>query len=81
MENQLDPSLLLELVRMKMPFGRYKDRLICDLPESYLQWFETKGYPAGKLGNLMQTMRVIKINGLEYLLTPLKQDEAQKREK
>ncbi len=67
-----DPKLLLELVNMKMPFGKYKDRVLCDLPVSYLEWFHAKGFPQGKLGMLLQTLYEIKINGLEYLLKPLK---------
>jgi uncharacterized protein len=67
-----DAELLLQLVKMKMPFGKYKDRLLCDLPVSYLEWFVGKGFPAGKLGILLQTLYEIKLNGLEYLLAPLK---------
>ncbi|WP_232214714.1 DUF3820 family protein [Asinibacterium sp. OR53] len=69
---QPNPDVLLELVRMKMPFGKYKDRLLCDLPISYLEWFQQKGFPKGKLGELLQTLYVIKLNGLEYLLKPLR---------
>jgi uncharacterized protein (DUF3820 family) len=69
---QPDPNILLELVRMKMPFGKYKDRLLCDLPVSYLEWFQQKGFPKGKLGVLLETIYVIKLNGLEHLLKPLK---------
>ncbi len=67
-----DPQLLLQLVKMKMPFGKYKDTLLCDLPVSYLEWFQRKGFPAGELGMLLQTIYEIKLNGLEYLLDPLK---------
>jgi uncharacterized protein (DUF3820 family) len=48
-------ALLLQLVKMKMPFGKYKDRLLCDLPVSYLEWFARKGFPAGKLGTVSYT--------------------------
>jgi len=65
-------ELLIQLVKMKMPFGKYKDRLLCDLPVSYLEWFARKGFPTGKLGMLLQTLYEIKLNGLEYLLEPLK---------
>lgn len=71
-DNNAHRELLLQLVKMKMPFGKYKDRLLCDLPVSYLEWFQRKGFPKGKLGMLLQTMYEIKINGLEYLLKPLK---------
>ncbi len=65
-------EMLLELVTMKMPYGKYKDRLICELPMSYLEWLNRKQFPKGKLGNYLQTMYEIKLNGLEGLLTPLK---------
>jgi len=57
---------------MRMPFGKYKDRLIADLPESYLMWFRQNGFPPGKLGMLLATMYEIKVNGLEYLLKDLR---------
>jgi len=68
----LDPTLLLDLVKMQMPYGKYKGYLICNVPESYLLWYKDKGFPKGKLGDLMATMFEIRVNGLEYLLTPLK---------
>ena len=67
-----DSNILLKLVEMKMPFGKYKGTLICDLPVSYLEWFSSKGFPEGQLGMLLRTIYEIKINGLEYLLKPLK---------
>ncbi|WP_199137923.1 DUF3820 family protein [Pedobacter sp. ASV12] len=69
----MDSQILLDLVRVKMPYGKYKDWLICSLPEPYLVWYREKGFPAGKLGQLLATMYEIKANGLEYLLHPLKQ--------
>ena len=68
----LKPELLLQLVEMKMPFGKYKGIILCDLPVSYLEWFQRKGFPKGKLGILLQTIYEIKLNGLEHLLEPLK---------
>lgn len=67
-----DPKILTQLVTVKMPFGKYQGRLLCDLPVSYLEWFQNKGFPKGKLGMLLETMHVIKTNGLEELLKPLK---------
>jgi len=67
-----DPKALLELVTMPMPFGKYKGWKLCDLPESYLVWFKQKGFPTGRLGMLLETMYEIKLNGLEFLLKPLK---------
>ena len=65
-------EILLALVKMKMPFGKYKDILLCDLPVAYLEWFARKGFPKGNLGMLLQTVYEIKMNGLGYLLKPLK---------
>lgn len=65
-------QLLLELVSMPMPFGKYKGVTLCNLPVSYLEWFQRKGFPQGKLGVLLETMYEIKLNGLEDLLKPLK---------
>jgi len=65
-------NILIELVKFRMPFGKYKGVLICNLPEPYLVWFYQKGFPEGKLGMLLSTMYEIKLNGLEYLLKPLK---------
>jgi len=67
-----DRNALLQLVEMQMPFGKYKGIVLCNLPEAYLVWFAGKGFPTGKLGMLLQTMYEIKLNGLEYLLDPLK---------
>ena len=68
----MNPEILLELVTMRMPFGKYKNFILCNLPVSYLEWFQRKGFPEGKLGMLLQTMLEIKMNGLDYLLDPLK---------
>ena len=78
----MNPEILIQLVRMPMPFGKYKGRLLCDLPISYLEWFNLKGFPKGKLGMLLQTMYEIKLNGLDHLLNPIKdmvRNEATKR--
>ena len=67
-----DPELLLKLARYKMPFGKYKDRLLIDLPEPYVVWFANKGFPEGELGKLLAIVLEIKVNGLEYLFQPLR---------
>ena len=71
--NVANGALLVQLVQMKMPFGKYKGTLLCNLPVSYLEWFQRKGFPKGKLGVLLATIYEIKLNGLEQLLGPLKQ--------
>ena len=75
----IDPSsqekqrkIMRQLVSMKMPFGKYKGRIICDLPEPYLVWFKQKGFPTGSLGVLLETIYEIKLNGLEDILKPLR---------
>lgn len=67
----VDPKSLEKLITTEMPFGKYKGTKIYHLPVSYLEWFQRKGFPAGKLGMLLETMLVIKSNGLEDLLKPL----------
>jgi uncharacterized protein (DUF3820 family) len=67
-----NPLLLLQLIEVRMPFGKYKGTILCNLPVSYLEWFNRKGFPAGKLGIQLQTIYEIKLNGLEFLLNNLK---------
>jgi uncharacterized protein len=63
---------LMQLVTFKMPYGKYKDRLIADLPGHYLNWFAREGFPPGQVGRLLQLMQEIDHNGLKDLLTPLR---------
>lgn len=66
-----DPRMLLDLARMPMPFGKYKGRLLIDLPEPYVVWFHQQGFPPGRLGQLFGLLYEIKVNGLEHLVRPL----------
>lgn len=63
---------LIRLARMPMPYGKYKGLPLIDLPEPYVVWIHSNGYPAGKLGQLLAQLYEIKLNGLEYLIRPLK---------
>ena len=63
---------LTELANARMPFGKYKDLYLTDLPGAYLTWFSQKGFPEGKLGRMLASMHEIKTNGLEKLLVPLR---------
>lgn len=65
---KLDPRKLEELAYAKMHFGKFKGSYLSDLPEAYLIWFKQKGFPANKLGNQMQEVLELKINGLEEIL-------------
>jgi uncharacterized protein (DUF3820 family) len=67
-----DREYLLQLVRARMPFGKYKDVLLVDLPETYIMWFARKGFPKGKLGGMLQSLYEIKLNGLDSLLEPIR---------
>lgn len=59
---------LLSLVLMKMPFGKYAGRPLIDLPVSYLEWFEKKGFPEGKLGKRLSLVHTLKSNGLQDVI-------------
>jgi uncharacterized protein (DUF3820 family) len=63
---------LLALVRMRMPYGAHKGKLLIDLPEHYVVWMAGEGFPKGKLGEMLQTVYEIKVNGLEYIFEPLR---------
>ena len=67
-----DPSVLIKLANMRMPFGRYKERHLIDLPEPYVVWLAQKGFPSGELGEMLRMVYEIKANGLEYLFKPLR---------
>ncbi len=60
------------LLTTTMPYGKYKGRLIADLPGQYLNWFARKGFPAGEIGRLLTLMQEIDHNGLSQLLEPLR---------
>ena len=66
-------ALLIELVQTRMPFGKYKDTLLHEIPEHYLVWFSQKGFPKGKLGEMLQLMTEIKANGLEGMIRKIAQ--------
>ncbi|MGX5219233.1 MULTISPECIES: DUF3820 family protein [Pseudomonas] len=68
----MKPEDLKLLVTLEMPFGKYKGRLIADLPGHYLNWFAREGFPKGQIGQLLQLMQEIDHNGLSALLEPLR---------
>ena len=71
---QPNKQALIELAKYKMPFGKYKDQYLVDIPEFYYTWFKQKGFPKGKLGNMMQQMYEIKVNGLEELIYTIRRE-------
>ncbi|MEY3425566.1 MAG: hypothetical protein RL679_924 [Bacteroidota bacterium] len=70
--NQLNSQQeLLKLANTVMPYGKYKGYYLIKLPENYLVWYRGKGFPTGKLGEQLQLIYEIKLNGLENLIYPL----------
>ncbi|WP_205748812.1 DUF3820 family protein [Emticicia sp. CRIBPO] len=71
--DNINKEILLEIIKVQMPFGKYKGTKLCDLPVSYLEWFSRQGgFPPGKLGMQLSTVYEIKINGLEEIIWKLK---------
>jgi len=68
----MNPEKLELLITRQMPFGKYKGRIIADLPGPYLNWFAREGFPHGELGGLLALMQEIDHNGLSELLEPLR---------
>ena len=68
---QPNGDILIQIVKMEMPYGKYKGTLIYRLPMFYLEWHKRTGFPKGKMGVLLETIYEIKLNGLEDLLKPL----------
>jgi uncharacterized protein (DUF3820 family) len=63
-----DPKQLIKLAHTKMPFGKYEGRYLIDLPEYYVVWYSNKGFPKGELGQQLQLVYELKLNGLEELI-------------
>jgi len=76
--NEIDPSSVISpenlqaLVQEVMPFGKYQNTLIADLPEEYLLWFNKQGFPKGRLGELLQLSLLLHIDGSRKILDPLR---------
>lgn len=65
-------EIFLKIAHTKMPFGRYKDLPLADLPEPYLLWMSKEGFPSGELGQMLALLLDMKVNGVEHLLRPLR---------
>jgi uncharacterized protein (DUF3820 family) len=68
----MNPEHLQLLLTREMPFGKYKGRVIADLPGHYLNWFAREGFPPGEIGRLLALMHELDHNGLSHLLDPLR---------
>ena len=69
----MSPNDLPLLLEREMPFGKYKGKVIADLPGNYLNWFAREGFPKGEIGRLLALMHEMDHNGLRPLLDPLRQ--------
>ena len=74
-----DKKAFIALATTKMPYGKYKGIRLVDLPEPYIVWFSQKGFPEGKLGEMLQAVYEIKLNGLEYLFKDASIKKIQKK--
>ena len=63
---------LIDLAHTKMPFGKYEGYYLIDIPEYYLVWYRNKGLPNGTLGEQLQLVYELKLNGLEDLIRNIK---------
>jgi len=59
---------LIKLAHTIMPFGKFKGRYLINLPEHYVVWYKSKGFPAGTLGKQLELVYELKLNGLEELI-------------
>ena len=67
-----DKEYFIKLTKMRMPYGKYKGKLLIDLPEPYVVWYSQKGFPKGELGQMLAIIFEIKLNGLEHLFNPIR---------
>ena len=67
-----DKQFLLDTANMRMPFGKYKGVYLIELPEHYIVWYRNKGFPKGKLGDMMGLVYEMQLNGLEDILRKIR---------
>lgn len=71
-KSSVSPEMLELVLTREMPDGKYKGRLIADLPGHYLAWFAREGFPKGQLGQLLALMHELDHNDLRALVEPLR---------
>lgn len=69
-----DKQFLIDLAHTRMPFGKYKGTYLIELPEHYIVWYHTKGFPKGKIGLQLGLVYELKLNGLEHLIRTIKKN-------
>jgi uncharacterized protein (DUF3820 family) len=72
-------NLLEEIGNTRMPFGKFGIQAypprgvpIIDLPPEYLAWFKERGFPKGRLGELMEQVFEIKAVGMDSVFDPIR---------
>ena len=72
-------GLLDEIAQTYMPFGKFGPEAyaprgvpLMDLPPEYLAWFSERGFPRGRLGELMKLVFEIKQHGADEVFQPLR---------
>ncbi|HVJ47237.1 MAG TPA: DUF3820 family protein [Luteolibacter sp.] len=72
-------NLLAEIGRTRMPFGKFGIKEyppagvpIMDLPPEYLSWFKERGFPKGRLGELLAQVNAIKEVGMDSIFDPMR---------
>jgi len=68
-----------DIERYHMPFGKYgpdhfppSGTPVYDLPMEYLQWFSEKGFPNGRIGELLEMVYHIKASGAGEVFDPMR---------
>ena len=70
-----DKQFLIDLAHTRMPYGKYKGTFLIELPEHYVVWYHAKGFPKGKIGMQLGLVYELKLNGLEYLIRNIRNEE------
>lgn len=72
-------NLLIEIGKTHISFGKFGIKSyppagvpIMDLPVEYLAWFYERGFPKGRLGELMAQVWEIKSVGMDLVFDPIR---------
>ncbi|PQJ29728.1 putative quorum-sensing-regulated virulence factor [Rubritalea profundi] len=72
-------NLLIEIGQSWMPFGKFGPKdypprgvPIMDLPPEYLSWFKERGFPKGRLGELLESVCDLKEVGMDLVFEPMR---------
>lgn len=81
-ERDLAMSMAMDMEaieKMHMPFGKFGPATfpphgipIYDLPAEYLSWFAHKGFPKGRLGELLKIVHQMKADGSDTAFDPMR---------